>query len=92
MLISNKIVDKLSMIAAKKGITPAQLSLAWVAAQGDDIIPIPGTKSIARLDENWASRDVKLTEEELKEIRIAVDGFKAGGMRYPELQMKAVMT
>jgi len=85
-----KIVDKLSAIASKKGITPAQLALAWVSAQGDDIIPIPGTKSIARLDENWASRDVILTDEDLKEIRTAVDGFKAGGTRYPEQQMKAV--
>jgi len=86
-----KIVDKLSAIASKKGITPAQLALAWVAAQGNDIIPIPGTKSITRLDENWASRDVTLTDDELKEIRAAVDEFKAGGTRYPEPQMKAVM-
>lgn len=85
-----KIVDKLSAIASKKGITPAQLALAWVGAQGDDIIPIPGTKSIARLDENWASRDVVLTDAELKDIRAAVDAFKAGGTRYPEQQLKAV--
>ena len=85
-----KIVEKLSAIAEKKKITPAQLALAWVAAQGEDIIPIPGTKSIARLDENWASREVILTDEELKEIRNAVDGFKAGGTRYPEAMMKAI--
>ncbi len=89
--LCQQIVDKLSVIASKKGITPAQLALAWVAAQGDDIIPIPGTKSILRLEENWASRDVALTDDELKEIRAAIDGFKAGGLRYPEPQMKAVM-
>lgn len=85
-----KIVEKLEAIAAKKKITPAQLALAWVAAQGPDILPIPGTKSIARLEENWASRDVQFTEQELKEIREVVNGFVAGGTRYPELQMKAV--
>ncbi|KLO19313.1 Aldo/keto reductase [Schizopora paradoxa] len=85
-----QIVDKLSAIASKRNVTPAQLALAWVAAQGTDIIPIPGTKSIARLDENWASRDVALTDEDFKEIRAAVDGFKAGGNRYPEQQMKAI--
>ena len=80
----------MTAIAAKKNITPAQLALAWVAAQGEDIIPIPGTKSIGRLDENWASRDVNLSGEELKEIRETVDEFKAGGTRYPEQQLKAV--
>ena len=86
----SKIVEKLSAIASKRNVTPAQLALAWVAAQGTDIIPIPGTKSIARLDENWASRDIALTDDDLKEIRAAVDSFKAGGTRYPEQQMKAI--
>ncbi|TDL22792.1 oxidoreductase [Rickenella mellea] len=85
-----KIVEKLEAIAKKKGITPAQLALAWVAAQGDDFIPIPGTKTIPRLEENWASREVKFTEEELKEIREAVDGFVASGARYPEGMMKSI--
>lgn len=83
-------MEKLEAIASKKGITPAQLSLAWVAAQGDDILPIPGTKTIARLEENWASRDVKLTEQELKEIREVVDGFVASGERYPAVAMRHV--
>jgi len=85
-----KIVEKLEAIAKKKSITPAQLALAWVAAQGPDFIPIPGTKTIPRLEENWASRDVTFTEEELKEIRAAVDGFVASGERYPAQQLKAV--
>ena len=63
-----QIVEKLQALAQKKNITPAQLAIAWVAAQGSDIIPIPGTKTIPRLEENWASRDVVFTDEELKEI------------------------
>ena len=85
-----KIVDTLQAIASKKGITSAQLCIAWVAAQDPLIIPIPGTKSIKRLDENWASREVKFTEEELKEIRAAVDNFKTAGERYPPKLMAAV--
>ena len=53
-------------------------------------MPIPGTKTIARLEENWASRDVKFTEEEMKELREAVNGFVASGERYPEMAMKHV--
>ena len=85
-----QIVEKLQAIATKKNITPAQLAIAWVAAQGPDIIPIPGTKTIPRLEENWASRDVVFTDEELKEIRQVVDSFVVGGERYPEKQMKAI--
>ncbi|KAF8578371.1 Aldo/keto reductase [Ramaria rubella] len=85
-----EIVEKLQTIAEKKGITPAQLALAWVSAQGDDIIPIPGTKSIGRLDENWKSRKVKLTPEELKEIRAVIDSTNIQGTRYPPAQMRAV--
>ncbi|EJC99318.1 oxidoreductase [Fomitiporia mediterranea MF3/22] len=78
-----EIVEKLDAIATKKGITSAQLALAWVGSQGEDIIPIFGTKSFTRLEENWASRDVVLTEE-LKELRKVVDGFEVRGERYPE--------
>ena len=85
-----QIVEKLEAIASKKSITPAQLALAWVAAQGSDIIPIPGTKSIARLEENWASRDVQFTAQELQEIREVVDGFVASGSRYPETAQEVV--
>ncbi|EJC99317.1 Aldo/keto reductase [Fomitiporia mediterranea MF3/22] len=85
-----KIVELLNAIATKKGITPAQLALAWVAAQGNDIIPIPGTKSIARLEENWKSRDVKFTEQELKELRQVIDGLEVSGQRYPDAMMKHI--
>ncbi|KIJ27104.1 hypothetical protein M422DRAFT_37954 [Sphaerobolus stellatus SS14] len=72
------------------GVTPAQLCLAWVAAQGEDIIPIPGTKSIERLEDNWASREVKFTSEELKEIRDVIDGLNIAGERYPDFRMKHI--
>ncbi|THH06006.1 hypothetical protein EW145_g4385 [Phellinidium pouzarii] len=85
-----KIVEKLTALASKKNITPAQLSLAWVAAQGQDIIPIPGTKTIERLEENWASRDIVFTPEELAELRTAIDQFTVGGTRYPEQMLKHV--
>ncbi|KIJ51828.1 hypothetical protein M422DRAFT_203068 [Sphaerobolus stellatus SS14] len=85
-----KIIEKIQAFAEKKGVTPAQLCLAWVAAQGEDIIPIPGTKSIQRLEDNWASREVKFTSEELKEIRDVIDGLNIAGERYPDFRMKHI--
>ena len=86
----HQIVEKLEAIASRKKITPAQLALAWVAAQGTDIIPIPGTKSVPRLEENWASRNVIFTPEELKELREVIDGFSTSGDRYPEQMLKHI--
>ena len=59
------LVDKVRQIAEQKGSTPGQLALAWVVAQGDDIVPIPGTKRVKYLEENAAATDVKLTDEDL---------------------------
>ncbi len=74
-----ELVDHVKALAEKKGCTPAQLALAWVLAQGDDIIPIPGTRSQARLEENAAAIDVTLTPDELAEIdRIAPKGAAIG--------------
>jgi len=64
-----KLVTQFKALADKKGCTVPQLSLAWVLRQGDDIIPIPGTKQIKYLEENWASLKVHLTDEEEIEIR-----------------------
>jgi diketogulonate reductase-like aldo/keto reductase len=69
-------------LAAKKGCTTAQIALAWVAAQG--MIAIPGTTKVTRLEENFGSRDVDLTEEEKQEARRLVDSAKPHGNRYPE--------
>lgn len=77
-----KLVDALKEIADKKGVTPAQLTLAWVLAQGDDFIAIPGTKKIKYLKDNIGSRGVTLTSEELQSIDEIVNRIKVVGERY----------
>lgn len=77
-----KLVDEIVSLAKKKGCTPGQLTLAWLLAQGEDIIPIPGTKKIKYLDENLGALDVKLTEEEIKDIRKVVENAEVHGDRY----------
>jgi aryl-alcohol dehydrogenase-like predicted oxidoreductase len=79
-----ELVGEVERLAADKGITAAQLALAWVLAQGDDIVPIPGTRRRARLEENAAAVDVELTPDELAQIAAAVP--QAAGDRYaPEM-------
>lgn len=78
-----KLVDGIVSIANKKGCTAGQLTLAWLMAQGEDIIPIPGTKKIKYLEENLGALDVKLSAEEEKEIRDLVEGAEVHGTRYP---------
>ncbi|SPJ78347.1 aldo-keto reductase (AKR13) [Fusarium torulosum] len=74
------IVDEIKKLATAKGCTVAQIALAWVAAQG--LLAIPGTTKASRLEENWGSRDVTLTEEELKTMRKIVDDAKPVGERF----------
>lgn len=74
------IVDSIKKIASRKGCTITQIALAWVAAQG--MIAIPGTTKAKRLEENWASRDIELTDEEKKEMRSLLDAAKPHGNRY----------
>lgn len=82
-----KVVDRIREVADRKGITATQLALAWVLAQGDDIIAIPGTKRTKYLEENLAASDVVLSAEELAELdRIAPHGT-AMGDRYPDFSM-----
>ena len=76
--------------AKEKGCTPSQLALAWVLAQGDDIVPIPGTKRRKYLEENAAALDVKLTPEDLRRLAEAFPKGVAAGQRYTEQMMKAV--
>jgi aryl-alcohol dehydrogenase-like predicted oxidoreductase len=83
-----RIVAKLREIAGEKGITPAQLALAWVLAQGDDIVPIPGTKRRKYLEENAAAADVELTDEDLS--RIDAELPEVSGERYSPEAMAAV--
>ena len=75
-------------MASRKDCTITQIALAWVAAQG--LIPIPGTTKAKRLEENWASRNVDLTEEEKKEMRSIIDAAKPHGNRYAPAQQAMV--
>jgi aryl-alcohol dehydrogenase-like predicted oxidoreductase len=84
------LVDAVSAIAAEKGATPAQLALAWVLAQGDDLVPIPGTKRVKTLEENAAAVDIVLTPADLARIDKAFPPDAVAGPRYPEASMKAV--
>nr|WP_199044116.1 aldo/keto reductase [Dyella sp. ASV24] len=85
-----ELVEKVKAIAADKGCTPAQLALAWVLAQGNDIFAIPGTRRIGRLDENLAAVDIKLSPEELKTIDAVFPPDAAAGARYAGPMMQAV--
>ncbi|OBT43625.1 hypothetical protein VE00_05237 [Pseudogymnoascus sp. WSF 3629] len=82
------IVDQMKQLAARKKCTVAQIALAWVAAQG--MISIPGTTRADRLEENWASRSVVLTEDEKVEIRRIVDDAKPSGERFSALYQSMV--
>src|SRR3989440_2638817 len=84
------LVKKLEAIAREKGCTPGQLVLAWLLAQGRDVLAIPGTKRIDRLQENLAALKVKLTDEDVRRISDAAPVGAAAGGRYPEAQLKAV--
>ena len=84
------LVQKIEEIAARKGCLPAQLALAWVLAQGEDIVPIPGTKRRKYLEQNAAAVKIELTPAELREIDEAAPRGAAAGTRYPEASMAAV--
>ena len=84
------LVERVEAVAADKQCTVAQLSLAWLLAQGPDVLPIPGTKRIERLEENLAALDVKLTQEEIDSIAEAVPVGAAAGTRYPAGGMRGV--
>jgi aryl-alcohol dehydrogenase-like predicted oxidoreductase len=90
-LAHNRVLaQKVEAIAKRKGCTPAQLALAWVLAQGPDVIPIPGTKQKKRLMENIGALDVKLSDSDLAEIASAVPAGAVKGTRYPEAQMASL--
>src|SRR3954470_8251507 len=78
------LVREVEAMAREKGCTTAQLALAWVLAQGEDIIPIPGTRHVRYLDENIGALDVKLTPEDLKRLDEILPPGAAAGQRYPE--------
>ncbi len=83
-LTNKRAVDQLHELAAEKGITAALLALAWLLAQGEDIVPIPGTRSTARLEENLAAADVTLTETDLTQIDQIIPNGAVGARYTPE--------
>lgn len=85
-----ELVGRIEALAKRKGCTVGQLALAWLLAQGEDVIPIPGTKRKERLLENIGALSVRLTPSELAQMSAAIPAGSAAGERYPEAQMKSV--
>jgi aryl-alcohol dehydrogenase-like predicted oxidoreductase len=87
---NRSLVARIEAIAAEKRCTPGQLALAWLLAQGEDIVPIPGTKRIERVRENLGALDVRLSTDDLRRLSEAFPPGAAAGSRYPASDMKGV--
>jgi aryl-alcohol dehydrogenase-like predicted oxidoreductase len=87
---NRELAARIEAIAARKGCSPSQLTLAWLLAQGDDVVTIPGTRYPQRLDENVGALEVELTAADIEEIAAAVPKGSASGTRYPAGGMKGV--
>jgi aryl-alcohol dehydrogenase-like predicted oxidoreductase len=85
-----ELVDRLNDMAKEKGITPSQLAIAWVLAQGEDIVPIPGTKRVKYIEENAAAAQVQLSPGDLARIEAMMPKGAVSGQRYGEAGMKTV--
>jgi aryl-alcohol dehydrogenase-like predicted oxidoreductase len=83
-----KLVELISQIGEQHHVTPVQIALAWLLRQGDDIVPIPGTRHIRYLDENAKACDVKLPESAWQQITDLLTAFQVQGERYPEKILK----
>ena len=90
MEINVALLSVLEEVAAANGATEAQITLAWLLAQGDDIVPIPGSKRRKHLEENLASLDVTLSGQDLSTLNDAFRPGAAAGHRYPEKQLAGV--
>lgn len=77
-----ELVEDIKKIGQKKGATPAQIALAWVLAQGDNVHPIPGSTKIRNIDDNLGAAQVQLTKSELEEINGIINSFQVSGDRY----------
>ena len=84
------LVNRVRAIADRKGVKPGQLALAWVLAQGRDIVPIPGTKRRKYLEENAAAANIRLTAAEIEELEAAVPQEEIAGARYAAANLKAI--
>jgi aryl-alcohol dehydrogenase-like predicted oxidoreductase len=85
-----KLVEGVRTLAAAKGVTPGQIALAWLLAQGDDIVPIPGTKRVKYLEENMAAETIELTEREREQLRAIFPADAVAGARYAQSGMKSL--
>ncbi|MEA2361042.1 MAG: hypothetical protein QOD71_187 [Thermoleophilaceae bacterium] len=85
---NERIAATVQGLAARAGVTPAQLALAWLLAQGNDIVPLPGTKRRRYLEQNVAAAEVELTPAELADLDAAVPRGVAAGDRYPDMQTR----
>ena len=84
------VVDLLARIAGRLDATPAQVALAWLLAQKPWVVPIPGTRKLARLEENLAAADLELTTTDLNEIQTASAAITVQGARYPEAMERLI--
>ena len=87
---NRRIAESVAAIAADRGATPAQISLAWVLAKWDGVVPIPGTRRVARLEENLAAAEIVLTPDELARLEQAAVAERVSGARYPEALQRLV--
>lgn len=87
-----KIVEDVRRIAAKHEVTPAQVALAWLLRQGEDIVPIPGTRHVSYLEENVAATTVQLPASAWSDLDRALASFQVAGLRYPEASMRTIDT
>jgi aryl-alcohol dehydrogenase-like predicted oxidoreductase len=85
-----ELADRVRVLADERGVTPAQLALAWVHAKGDDIVPIPGTKRPERLSENVAAAGIELSDEEVSALDQALPAGSAVGGRYRDAEMELI--
>ena len=82
-----EMVDAIGAIAARKGVSTAAASIAWVMAMGDDIVPIPGCSRRKTLEDSLSALQISFSEDDLKQIDAATSGTQIRGTRYPEKQM-----
>jgi aryl-alcohol dehydrogenase-like predicted oxidoreductase len=87
---NQRLLDGLKKVAAEVGATPGQVSLAWLLAKGPQVAPIPGTKRVARIEENAAAGDVPLTAEQVAALDELFDPANVAGARYPEAMFKTI--
>ncbi|MGB4688969.1 MAG: aldo/keto reductase [Candidatus Nanopelagicales bacterium] len=85
-----QILESVTSLARKMNSSPAQIALAWLLAQGEDVVPIPGSRKVANLEDNIGSLDVQLSDVDMRELDVAAPIGGTIGQRYPDLQMKSI--